>query len=389
MTVSHWVRTLARGEKRCEIAVLGAGVAGLSAAIRLAQRGVDHLVIERHAPGAGASTRNAGFLMRGADVNYARAIQRWGRGTARDVWRRSEENLAALLELGAGSLETFQRVPSCLLALGEDERSECERSMRLLRDDGFEAEWAEEGGDSAWASGLPLGGLVNPRDGAVNPAELIGMLTGLVGDRVARGSEVFAIRPHERGVAIETSGGLIVAKQALCCLNAFAPALLPSLEGLVSPKRGQMLALRAPGARLDMSYYINFGSEYVRQTSDGSIVLGGCRAPFAQEEVGCDDTTTRPVQRALEAFARRLFPSGFDVAARWAGTMGFSRDGLPLIGPVEVEGVERGRVWFCGGFTGHGMSLANRCAGEAVDAMLDGREPFFPISREPAGAAHV
>ncbi|MEO1279335.1 MAG: hypothetical protein AAFV77_10305, partial [Planctomycetota bacterium] len=50
------------------------------------------------------------------------------------------------------------------------------------------------------------------------------------------------------------------------------------------------------------------------------------------------------------------------------GTMGFSPDGMPLVGPIS----EDGSVWFCGGFTGHGMSLAYRTSAGAVTALLDG-----------------
>jgi glycine/D-amino acid oxidase-like deaminating enzyme len=58
------------------------------------------------------------------------------------------------------------------------------------------------------------------------------------------------------------------------------------------------------------------------------------------------------------------------VVARWAGTMGFSPDGMPLVGPVGASD----SVWFCGGFTGHGMSLAYRTGAGAVAAMLDGSD---------------
>jgi glycine/D-amino acid oxidase-like deaminating enzyme len=65
------------------------------------------------------------------------------------------------------------------------------------------------------------------------------------------------------------------------------------------------------------------------------------------------------------------------ITARWAGTMGFSPDGLPLIGPAGGAS----SPWFCGGFTGHGMSMGYQAAHEAVDAMLDGREPMFSVAR--------
>jgi len=71
------------------------------------------------------------------------------------------------------------------------------------------------------------------------------------------------------------------------------------------------------------------------------------------------------------------------ITARWAGTMGFSPDGLPLIGPVGGAS----SPWFCGGFTGHGMSMGYQAAHEAVDAMLEGREPMFSIDRVRSAGA--
>src|SRR5207244_9845848 len=102
-----------------------------------------------------------------------------------------------------------------------------------------------------------------------------------------------------------------------------------------------------------------------------------------------EDVTTPEVQGALEAFAAAMFDidrAALNVVSRWSGAMGFSPDGLPLMGPVRVEtdpepAWEPGSVWFCGGFTGHGMSMAWRTAHAAVGAMLDGSPNPFPLSR--------
>lgn len=69
----------------------------------------------------------------------------------------------------------------------------------------------------------------------------------------------------------------------------------------------------------------------------------------------------------IERYADELIGPGYEITARWSGTMGFSPDGMPMIGQVLGD-----RVWFCGGFTGHGMSLGFRTAQAAVDAMLGG-----------------
>ena len=109
----------------------------MSAAMALSRRGLRTAVVERGAVGSGASTRNAGFLMRGAAENYEAAIGLYGRELARLVWRWTEENLAGLRAEGIGALPSYRAVPSCLLALEEEELAELTRSQDLMREDGF------------------------------------------------------------------------------------------------------------------------------------------------------------------------------------------------------------------------------------------------------------
>jgi glycine/D-amino acid oxidase-like deaminating enzyme len=332
--------------------------------------------------------------MRGMAENYAVAIEQYGRERARAAWRLSEDNLRDLLALGIGELRSFQRVPSVLLALEDKEHDQLRESMELLREDGFDALWVSDGADAAWSSVVALGGLVNPHDGAVNPVELMAWLAAKLNDPVREGVEAAEIVPSERGVTVRTNAGDVHAQRVLVCTNAYAGEMLPSLRSVILPKRGQMLALRlkgvddAPWRRLDASYYINFGHEYIRQTFDGTVVVGGFRWKRAESEVGYEDHPSPELQAALEGLAGEIFcdedesPSdAFDVVARWSGVMGFSPDGMPVVGAVPEPWNESGKVWFCGGFTGHGMSLGHRTATLAVRAMVEGGENPFPIDR--------
>jgi gamma-glutamylputrescine oxidase len=388
MTTSYWRRTTRLGVLERDVTVVGGGICGISAGLHLSRRGARVAVVERGTVGCGASQRNAGFLMRGAADNYAAAVRAYGRSRARQVWRWTEENLAGLRSEGIESLEGYQVVPSCLLALGPDELTELRNSAVLLEEDGFGVGWIERGGDSVWRSGAALGGLVNPDDAACNPWALVRHLASKLPESVLEQQEVTAIRGVGTGGGVEvaTSDARVWCRHVLVCTNAYAPLLLPSLRGVVSPRRGQMMAVRCAGGRLDYSYYANHGSEYMRQTADGTIVVGGCRMLHEEEEVGYEDMTTDMVQRDIERFAGRMLGEPFEVIARWAGTMGFSPDGLPLVGAVSGDW-PRGAVWFCGGFTGHGMSMAYRASSAAVASMVDGEPVPLAVSGLPAGAA--
>lgn len=366
MTISHWRRTAALGERACDTLVLGAGVAGLSAALALRARGIDTIVADRAAIGAGASSRNAGFLMRGAADNYAAATRTWGRPITRELWALTEENLRLLRARGVERLTTYRRRPSCLLAMTEDELAEVRQARAMMLEDGFDAPWADSGDDDAWKSGLALGGLVNPDDAVCNPCELLAMLRAQLDAPVIEHQEALAFDESNDHITTHLTDGRIRSRRVLCCLNAYAPLLIPETGAWVAPNRGQMLAIHAPAVRLDMAYYANHGSEYFRTTDNGVVVVGGWRKHFAEQERTREDGVTDGVQQGLEAFAQRVLGVRTPVISRWSGVMGFSPDGRPVAGPVRAGSA----IWFCGGFTGHGMSLAHATAGLAVDAML-------------------
>lgn len=390
MTISHWRRSHALGTVRGDAIVVGAGICGLSAALHLERRGLVVHVVERGTIGCGASSRNAGFLMRGAAESYARAAEIHGRDTARLLWRWTEENLAGLRAEGVESLPSTRRVPSCLLAMDEAERDELARSRDMLREDGFEVGWLDPGrcGDSIWAGTgerRPLAGLLNPADAACNPVEVLTHLAHRLSRPVWEGQETIAIEPGEgaRDLEVRTTDGRFVAPRVLVCVNAYAGLLLPSLTPLVHPKRGQMLAFRDESIRLDYSYYARFGYDYVRRAADGAIVIGGCRDRFVDTEVGLEDRTTDEVQAEIERLAKRLLGVRLDCASilqRWAGTMAMTADGLPIIAPVHGPWLS-GSVWFCGAFNGHGMSMAHRAARAAVDAMMGDDRSLFGLDR--------
>lgn len=373
MTASLWHASGPLAGRSTETVVIGAGITGLAAAIALERAGRRVVLLERHAPAAGASGRNAGYLMRGVAANYALAADRLGRDTARELWAFNEANIADLRAEGIERMPATRPRPSCLIALEQGEEEEIERSAAMLAEDGFDAELIRPGSsrasDSLWASDAPRLGLLNPHDAVCNPVELVGLLASkLEATELVRGCTVAAIVPDadDGGFAVRTTLGTITADRVLIATNAYAGALSERLAALVTPNRGQMLAARIPGARLDFSYYLNHGSEYVRQLDDETVIFGGCRTYHADHERTDRDRTTDEVQRHIERFLARLVGVQYTVVHRWSGIMGFSPDELPMAGPLD----DAGRLWFCGGYTGHGMSMAFRTATTAVRAML-------------------
>ena len=128
-----------------DVAIIGAGITGVSLALWLARAGLRPVVLEAREIAAGASGRNGGFLLGGTAEAYAAARERYGADRARRIWAYSAGNNAQAVEL-AGELHErgittgFARNGSLRIALTEAELEEIRQSVALLAGDGWKAE---------------------------------------------------------------------------------------------------------------------------------------------------------------------------------------------------------------------------------------------------------
>jgi len=373
-TPSLW---LSRGHVPEEIdtVVVGAGIVGLSTAYWFTRTGRLPVVLDADGIASHASGRNAGFLLTGTAETYASLVRGIGEPAARRLWELSNENRELLrgevLDSGKVDCE-FLPEGSWIAALADhpeqerDLRESCERLAAL----GLDVQW-REAAEVRRASGCTLlgGSIFQPRDGGIDPARLcrgIARLVGEAGGQIRTGVRIRRLEPEGDRIRLVTDGGHFLAERVVLALNAYAPQLLPHLQGEIRPIRGQIFTT-APGPRdLQGVWYVNDGYEYLRQLRDGTFLLGGCRWVARDTEVGYEETPTAKVQGALDTFLREAFPRFADrpVLHRWAGTMAFTADGLPRTG--EVPGVP-GAV-YAAGMNGHGMSL-----GFATGRWLAGR----------------
>ncbi len=330
-----------------DVMVVGGGITGVSLMHHLRARGFDAVLVERDHLAAGASGRNAGFLLAGVAESYAAALRTYGRSQAREVWAVTVENHDRQIEAAGGADVGHARSGSAILAAGPDEARELEESAQLLREDGFEASW----------DGRVL---LNPGDGEVYPTRLVAALARQAAPgSIREGVNVMAV---ESG-AVHADGATCRAGVVILATNAYTPQLLPQVE--IQPNRAQMLATEPERSRLaEHPTYSHHGYRYWRQLPSGEVLIGGWRDTTPGTEVTYDAEPTTTIQAHLDEFVLGLGARG-RVTHRWAGTMGFTKDGLPLVGPVEgMKG-----VYLCAGFNGHGMGFAFMSAGRLVEML--------------------
>jgi glycine/D-amino acid oxidase-like deaminating enzyme len=180
---------------------------------------------------------------------------------------------------------------------------------------------------------------------------------------IREGVNVTAIESGSSEVVVHADGAECRAGCVLLATNAYTPQLLPQVA--IQPRRAQMLASAPHAVRVsDVPTYSHFGYRYWRQLQTGEVLIGGWRDTAYDIEVGYDERPTEGIQAHLDFRLDRMGAGG-EVTHRWAGTMGFTESGLPLVGPVD--GMPN--VYLCAGFNGHGMGFAFISAKKLVETL--------------------
>jgi gamma-glutamylputrescine oxidase len=344
-----------------DVAIVGGGVTGCSAALALARAGLAVRVYEAREVAGGASGRNGGFALRGTALPYADARERLGRDAAAELWRQTEAALDRV-ELLAG--DALRRVGSLRLAVDADERERIAADADALAEDGFALEWR---------SNLrpPLRGrftaaIFHPRDGALQPARWVRRLAAAAAEHGAE------IAEHAAVEALDD----LPAERVLIATDGYTHGLVPELDAAVRATRGQV-AVTEPLPRLLFEYphYARHGYDYWQQTGDRRLVIGGWRDTNFESEFTSEEVTTQAIQERIDAFAAELVGRAPRVTHRWAGLFGTTEDLLPLVG--ELPG--RPDVWTACGYSGRGNVFGFLC-GELVAAALSGRrDPLLDV----------
>ena len=373
------------GEVEVEACIIGGGVAGLSCARRLAERGIGTIVLEAGTVASGASGRNGGFLIAGTAIFHNDARERLGRERANALYQATldaqEEIVALASELGAG--EALRRVGLLRLATSGEEAEHVRAQAAALTNDGFAAEVLEVEELPEALRGSGLVGCLTRHDCVLHPVDWYRMLATAAetaGARIYEGTRALAPAPAPGEGTVVSDRGRVRAQHVVVAADGALPRLVPEYAGRVRARRLHMVATEPLPPAIACMVYARWGHEYLHQRPDGRILAGGFSdldgdASYTDSEVGNPLVWDR-----VESYLGDDLGTPVRITHRWTGVVGYSDDSLPYAG--EVPG--RPGLYVSGGYSGHGNVPGFMCGRDIADMIAgDSPEPYFPADRKP------
>ena len=346
--------------KKCDVAIIGAGYTGLSAALTLSRAGRSVVVLEAGAPGQGASSRSAGMIGHGHRLSYAKVIERHGPEKAKDLVR---EGVASLEFVKA--LITGENIDAGLQVSGRVRGAWTEADYEMLardaaalrRDLGMPIDVLSKADvRNELAADCYRGGVLFHAHGGVHPALFQqGLLqrTRAAGALVAGYTPVTSVRREADGFVVETTRGTLRSGEVVASTNGYTGRITPSLASRVVPIPSFVMATEPLGRsrvrnlipNRRMIVETNAKHRSLRPSPDGTRIVMGGRA--AVHPI--------PLERAadwLTTELRAIFPSLADVRIShvWTGNVAMTRSDLPGIG-------QRDGIWYALGCNGSGVAL--------------------------------
>ena len=356
------------GHLKADLCVVGLGGSGLSAVGAALAAGRSVIGVDSGTVGGGAAGRNGGFLLAGMAPFHHDLAAAVGAERATGLYRLTE---AEISRLASETPDEIRLTGSLRIAGSEEELADCRQQLQVMRAHGLAAE-AYDGPEGT--------GLVFPDDGVVQP---LARCRSLAGRAAAAGASLF-----ERTQALEITGtrvstpfGRVDCDSVVVAVDGGLETVLPELAGRVRTARAQMLATEPlPEPRFTRPVYIRWGYDYYQQLPDRRLVLGGFRDRGLDAEWTNEAAPTDAIQKHLESFLREDLGVDAAVTHRWAGSIAFTDDKLPVLEEV------RPGVWACGAYSGTGNVVGALCGRALAELAVAGRTDLAALLSAPPGS---
>ena len=370
---------------KVDVAILGGGYTGLSAARTMAKQGVSVVVLEAEMIGWGASSRNGGMTLTGLKVAMQTAIQRYGKELAKELFQCSLDSVNVVEQIikeenidcgfsRTGHLLTANKPKHYESLQGEVDfmAKEFNHNVRLVSPKDLRSEIGTD---------IYHGALVDEVSGGLNPAQYVAGLASAAtraGAMLCARARVTKIERSQNRFHIQTERGNLEAESVLVATSGYTGNATKKLQKKIIPIGSFIIATEklsdelayelSPKNRMifDYKHFLNYFRLW-----DNRMIFGGRAAFFPENE-----NTIAQSGEILRREMIQVYPQLRDTKVEyvWGGTLDFAFDQMTHVGEEE-------RIFYSLGYAGHGVAMATYLGATVAEAMLKGNIKDHPFAR--------
>ena len=368
-----------------DVLVVGSGLTGLSAALRLARGGKTVAVLDRGDIASGASAINGGMVSPDIKAGIKVIFDRFGPELGHEMWQASVRSVDIVSDVARAENIDAQIVNGGMAALGihADSQAKFESSVAWYRKT-VGVDWEVLGRDrvsEVVASDRFTAVLFEPEGLGIQPARFV---FGVAAAAAAAGAVLIddcAVRDVSRdgpGFKVGTDRGTVRAGEVILATNGYTTSEpVRELARRVVPIGSYIIVTEPLGERAarifpqgSMTYTKRRLLNYMRRTPDDRILIGGRR----NLHTGLDlEESAADLRRQLLGYFPDLEDA--EITHVWGGKLGVPFDLIPHMG--QIDG-----VWYALGYAGHGVGLST-LMGHELGGMLLGEEPASSFTKIP------
>jgi gamma-glutamylputrescine oxidase len=374
------------GSFTADVAIVGAGYTGLSAALRAIERGLKPIVVEASEVGFGASGRNGGVVSTKFRVSLSDMAKVHGLEVAQRMSQLGHdamdcvERYVEVCSINASGFAKTGNLRCAHNAVAIDRLiAETKTAQEIFGDNNLaildaKQTRAETGSDDF------VGGVLNSHAGVIHPLNYARGLAKTMhdqGGQIFERSPVLSTRQSSDGIELVTANGTVRAARLIIATNGYSDltTATATVRSAVIPFRSAMVATESLPSET-FKTLVPQGRSYSEtrrmmrwfRRIDGRLLFGG-RGAFGKDD-------SEAAFQALEAAMKRMFPqiANKTITHRWSGLVAMTMDSMPQIGLINA------RTAFSLGYNGTGIAMASLLGRHVLDLVM-GDEPDLALMR--------